>query len=79
MYPNTKSPKIGLPNALLPVAVFQDWLGGLFGKQRYLTRAVVKSLKKGDTNYSSEKAELVLGMEWEGFETCIKDTVDAYL
>lgn len=79
LYPDTKSPKIALPNALLPIAVFQDWFGGLLGKQRYLTRAVVKSLKKGDTNYSSEKAERVLGMEWEGFDTCIKDTVDAYL
>ncbi|MCH1540636.1 MAG: NAD-dependent epimerase/dehydratase family protein [Candidatus Poseidonia sp.] len=78
LYPDSKSPKLALPNILLPVAVFQDWVGGLFGKQRYLTRAVVKSLKKGDTNYSSEKAERVLGMKWEGFDTCIKDTVDAY-
>ena len=79
LYPQSKSPKLALPNVLLPMAVFQDWFGGLFGKKRYLTRAVMKSLKKGDTNYSSEKAERVLGMEWEGFDTCIRDTVDAYL
>jgi hypothetical protein len=33
----------------------------------------------GDTNYSSAKAENVLGMEWEDFDTCIQDTVDAFL
>ena len=69
LYPESKSPKLALPNILLPLAVFQDLLWGLFGKQRYLTRSVAKSLGKGDTNYSSEKAERVLGMTWEGFDT----------
>lgn len=77
--PTTKSPKFSLPNVLIPVAVFQDWLGGKFGRQRQLTRAIVKNLMNGDTDYSSAKAEEVLGMKWEEFDTCIQDTVDAYL
>ena len=58
---------------------FQDWLGGKFGRQRYLTRAVAKNMMGGDTNYSSAKAEKVLGMVWEDFDTCIQDTVDVFL
>ena len=77
--PTTKSPKYSLPNFLVPIAVLQDWLGGKFGRQRRLTRAVAKNLIGGDTNYSSTKAEEVLGMEWEEFDTCIQDTVDAFL
>ena len=77
--PTTKSPRYSLPNVLVPVAVFQDWVGGLFGRQRYLTRAVAKNMMGGDTDYSSAKAENVLGMEWEDFDTCIQDTVDVYL
>ena len=77
--PTTKAPKYGLPNTLVPLAVFQDWLGSKFGRQRYLTRAVAKNMMGGDTNYSSAKAEEVLGMEWEDFDTCIQDTVDVYL
>ena len=77
--PTTKAPKYSLPNFLVPVAVFQDWLGGVFGRQRYLTRAVAKNMMGGDTDYSSAKAENVLGMEWEDFDTCIQDTVDVFL
>ena len=77
--PQTKSPKYSLPNFLVPVAVFQDWLGGKLGRKRYLTRAVARNLMGGDTNYSSAKAEKVLGMTWEDFDTCIQDTVDVYL
>ena len=77
--PQTKSPRYSLPNFLLLVAVFQDWLGGKLGRKRYLTRAVVRNLMGGDTNYSSAKAEKVLGMTWEDFDTCIQDTVDVYL
>jgi hypothetical protein len=54
-------------------------LGGKFGRARYLTRAVAKNMMGGDTNYSSSKAERVLGMEWEDLDTCIQDTVDAFL
>ena len=64
---------------LVPLAVFQDWLGGIFGRQRYLTRAVAKNMMGGDTDYSSAKAEKVLGMNWEDFDTCIQDTVDVFL
>lgn len=77
--PTTKAPKYSLPNILVPLAVFQDWLGGKFGRQRYLTRAVAKNMMGGDTNYSSAKAEKVLGMTWEDFDTCIQDTVDVFL
>ena len=77
--PTTKAPKHSLPNSLIPLAVFQDWLGGVFGRQRYLTRAVAKNMMGGDTDYSSAKAEKVLGMEWEDFDTCIQDTVDVFL
>ena len=77
--PTTKSPRYSLPNVLVPVAVFQDWMGGLFGRQRYLTRAVARNMMGGDTDYSSAKAENVLGMEWEDFDTCIQDTVDVFL
>ena len=77
--PSTKAPKYSLPNFLVPLAVFQDWLGGKFGRQRYLTRAVAKNMMGGDTDYSSAKAEEVLGMNWEDFDTCIQDTVDVFL
>jgi len=77
--PKSKAPKYGLPNALVPLAVLQDWLGGKFGRQRYLTRAVARNMMGGDTNYSSSKAERVLGMDWEDLDTCIQDTVDAFL
>ncbi len=77
--PTTRAPRYSLPNILVPVAVFQDWLGGLFGRQRYLTRAVARNMMGGDTDYSSAKAEKVLGMKWEDFDTCIQDTVDAFL
>ena len=76
--PKSKAPKFALPNLLVPVAVFQDWLGGRFGRQRYLTRAVARNMMGGDTNYSSTKAEVVLGMQWEDLDTCIQDTVDAF-
>jgi nucleoside-diphosphate-sugar epimerase len=76
--PKSKAPKLGLPNFLVPVAVLQDWLGGLFGRQRYLTRAVARNMMGGDTHYSSSKAERVLGMQWEDLDTCIQDTVDAF-
>lgn len=77
--PTTKAPKFSLPNTLVPLAVFQDWLGSKLGRQRYLTRAVAKNMMGGDTNYSSTKAEKVLGLEWEDFDTCIQDTVDVFL
>lgn len=76
--PDTKAPKRALPKVLLPLAVFQDWMGGLFGRPRYLTRRLAKSLMRGDTLYSSEKAERVLGMTWEDLDTCIQDTVKAF-
>ena len=57
--------------------MFQDWLGEI-RTPAYLT-AVAKNMMGGDTNYSSAKAEKVLGMVWEDFDTCIQDTVDVFL
>jgi hypothetical protein len=60
------------------IVVFQDWLMGIFGAERRMTRKAVKGYFKGDANLSSKKATDVLGMEWESFETCITDTVEAF-
>ena len=79
LYPQTKSPKRALPNRLVPLGIFQDWLGGLFGKPRTLTRRVVKGFFKGDSLFDSSRAENELGLEWKEFDTCIKDTVEAVL
>ena len=79
LYPQTKSPKRALPNRLVPLAVFQDWIGGIFGKPRTLTRRVVKGFFKGDSLYDSSRAENELGLVWKDFDTCIKDTVEAVL
>ena len=76
--PESKAPKRALPNALVPLAVFQDWVRGLFGAQRYLTRAVARNMMSGDTDYNSTKAEKVLGMTWEPLDVCIQDTVEAF-
>lgn len=78
-FPHTKAPKRALPRSLMFVVVFQDWLMGLFGAQRRMTRKAVKGYFEGDANFSSEKASRVLGIEWISFETCIKDTVEEFL
>ena len=61
------------------IVVFQDWLMGLFGAQRRMTRKAVMGYFEGDANFSSKKATDVLGIEWESFETCIRDTVEEFL
>jgi len=78
-FPDTKSPRHAIPRSLMFIAVFQDWLMGMFGAERRMTRKAVKGYFKGDANLSSKKATEVLGMEWESFEVCIKDTVEAFL
>ena len=77
-YPNTKSPRYAIPRSLMFIVVFQDWLMGMFGAERRMTRKAVKAYFKGDANLSSKKATEVLGIEWESFEACIKDTVEAF-
>ncbi len=79
LYPETKSPKRALPNRLVSLAVLLDWIGGIFGKPRTLTRRVVKGFFKGDSLYDSSRATNDLDLEWSDFDTCIKDTVEAVL
>ena len=78
LYPKMKFPRFGIPLWLLPVVVFQDWLMGLFSGKRLLTRSAAKSFSKGDSKYSSKKAENELGITWKSYDDCIHDTVEAY-
>ena len=75
LYPDTKSPRRAIPIPLMPIVVFQDWLMGLFGAPRRMTRKAVRGYFQGDANLSSKKATEVLGMEWHSFDECIHDTV----
>lgn len=79
LYPETKAPTKSMPNWMIPVAVFRDWIMGLFGAERRITRAVVKRFKKGDALYDSSKAERDLGITWKSFDDCVRDTVDEFL
>ncbi len=78
LYPKMKFPRFGIPLWLLPVVVFQDWIMGLFSGKRLLTRSAAKSFSKGDSKYSSKKAETELGITWKSYDDCIHDTVEAY-
>jgi len=78
LYPKMKFPRIGIPLWLLPVVVLQDWFMGLFTGKRLLTRSAAKSFSKGDSKYSSKKAEDELGLTWKSYDDCIHDTVEAY-
>jgi nucleoside-diphosphate-sugar epimerase len=78
-YPDTKSPRHAIPRSLMFIVVFQDWFMGLFGAERRMTRKAVKGYFQGDSNLSSRKATEILGIEWESFEVCIQDTVEAFL
>ena len=78
LYPKMKFPRFGIPLWLLPVVVFQDWFMGLFSGKRLLTRSAAKSFSKGDSKYSSKKAENELGITWKSYDDCIHDTVEAY-
>ena len=78
LYPKSKSPKLALQNWMLPLAIFQDWLGSIFTKKRVLTRQIAKGILRGDANYDSSPATEVLGIDWIDVDTTIKDTVEAY-
>ena len=78
LYPKMKFPRFGIPLWLLPVVVFQDWFMGMFTGKRLLTRSTAKSFTKGDSKYSSKKAENELGLTWKPYDDCIHDTVEAY-
>ena len=76
--PKSKSPKLALQNWMLPLAVFQDWVGAIFTKKRVLTRQIAKGIMRGDADYDSTPATEVLGIDWIDVDTTIKDTVEAY-
>jgi nucleoside-diphosphate-sugar epimerase len=78
LYPKKKFPRIGIPLWMLPVVVMQDWFMGIFTKKRMITRAAAKSFSRGDSKYSSSKAEQDLGMTWKSYDEMIRDTVGEY-
>ncbi len=78
LYPKMKFPRFGISLWLLPIIVLQDWFMGLFSGKRLLTRSAAKSFSKGDSKYSSSKAEQELGITWKSYDDCIHDTVEAY-
>ena len=78
LYPKMKFPRFGISLWLLPIIVFQDWFMGIFSGKRLLTRSAAKSFSKGDSKYSSSKAEQELGITWKSYDDCIHDTVEAY-
>ena len=78
LYPKMKFPRFGISLWLLPIIVLQDWFMGIFSGKRLLTRSAAKSFSKGDSKYSSSKAEQELGMTWKSYDDCIHDTVEAY-
>jgi dihydroflavonol-4-reductase len=78
LYPESKATKIAIPKSLMFVAIFLDWIRSNKNNKRMMTRKRSKSLLKGDSNLSSDKASKVLGLEWESLESCIKDTVEHF-
>ena len=76
--PTSKAPRRSLPRRLLPLAVFFDWIKGMRSGERVLTRAVVRGYMRGDSLYSSQKAEQVLGMTWRSLDACVEDTIVAF-
>ena len=78
LYPESKAPKLGIPRAMMSLVVLFDWVNGLRGKKRYMTRKTVKGFFRGDSNISSQKAADVLGMEWISLDECISDTIDEF-
>ena len=78
LYPESKAPKLGIPRLFMSLVVMYDWINGLRGKKRYMTRKTVKGFFRGDSNMSSQKATEVLGMEWITLDDCITDTIDEF-
>ena len=76
--PSSKAPRRSLPRRLLPLAVLFDWIKGMRTGERVLTRAVVRGYMRGDSLYSSQKAEQVLGMTWRSLDDCVEDTISAF-
>ena len=40
---------------------------------------MVRGFFRGDASYDSSKAQNELEMDWIDFDTCVKDTVEAFL
>ena len=78
LYPDSKATKIAIPRIMMPLVIFFDWISGMKSGKRMMTRKRAKSLFKGDSNLSSDKATEILGIQWESLESCIKDSVDQF-
>ena len=78
IYPESKATKIAIPKIMMPLVIFFDWISGIKSGKRMMTRKRAKSLFKGDSNLSSDKATEILGIQWESLETCIKDSVEQF-
>jgi nucleoside-diphosphate-sugar epimerase len=75
--PKAKVPKIRAPWPLVQVNLFFDWGMGLFGRKRTMSRAIVKSMRRGTSIYDCSKSHKVLGWKPRPLEETIRDTIDA--
>ena len=78
LYPDSKATKIAIPRIMMPLVIFFDWMSGMKSGKRMMTRKRAKSLFKGDSNLSSDKATNILGIQWESLESCITDSVEQF-
>ena len=78
LYPESKATKIAIPRVMMPLVIFFDWVSGMKSGKRMMTRKRAKSLFKGDSNLSSDKATRILGIQWESLESCITDSVEQF-
>mgnify|MGYP001236770829 CR=1 FL=1 len=78
LYPQSKATKIAIPKSLMFIAIFFDWVRSSKNNKRMMTRKRSKTLMKGDSNLSSDKATNVLGIQWESLDSCISDTVEHF-
>ena len=75
--PKAKVPKIRAPWLLVYVNLFFDWGLGLFGRKRTMSRAILKSMRRGTSIYDCSKAHQILGWKPRELEETIRDTINA--
>ena len=75
--PEAKVPKIHAPWVLVYINLFFDWVMGLFGRKRTMSRAIVKSMRRGTSIYDCSKAHQVLGWKPRELDETIRDTIDS--
>jgi len=75
--PKAKVPKRQAPWLLVYFNLFGDWAMGLFGRRRTMTKAIVKSMRHGTSNYDTSKARNILGWSSRPFDETIRDTITA--